>query len=281
MKLTGDQFRSWNSKAITLLGMSGVGKTRLACILRKQHWFHYSCDYRIGTRYLDEVILDNIKLQAMQVPFLQELLRSDSIHIANNISVDNLKPLSTYLGKLGNPALGGIGLGEFKHRQALHREAEIAAMHDVPGFIRKGQEIYGYAHFINDASGSLCELDDDSVLEQLAEHSLIIYIKATTQNEKILIERAEADPKPLYFRESFLDEQLAEYLQLHEIEYAALINPDDFVRWVFPRLFYARIPRYQAIADKHGYCVSTSDIEKVQNEKDFIQLVANVLDSQG
>ena len=280
MKLTGKQFRSWNRKAITLLGMSGVGKTRLANILRKSHWFHYSCDYRIGTRYLDEVILDNIKLQAMQIPFLQELLRSDSIHIANNLSIDNLKPLSSYLGKLGNPGLGGIGLGEFKHRQALHREAEVAAMNDVAKFIQKAYEIYGYDHFINDASGSLCELDDEQVINRLAEHTLIIYIKATEENEKALIERAESDPKPLYYRETFLDEQLAEYLKLNCLEYAALINPDDFVRWVFPRLFYSRIPRYEAIANNHGYTVSTKDIESVRNEKDFIRVISRVLDSQ-
>ena len=280
MKLTGKQFRSWNRKAITLLGMSGVGKTRLANILRKSHWFHYSCDYRIGTRYLDEVILDNIKLQAMQIPFLQELLRSDSIHIANNLSIDNLKPLSSYLGKLGNPGLGGIGLGEFKHRQALHREAEVAAMNDVAKFIQKAYKIYGYDHFINDASGSLCELDDEQVISRLAEHTLIIYIKATEENEKALIERAESDPKPLYYRETFLDEQLAEYLKLNCLEYAALINPDDFVCWVFPRLFYSRIPRYEAIANNHGYTVSTKDIESVRNEKDFIRVISRVLDSQ-
>jgi hypothetical protein len=280
MRLTGKQFRSWNRKAITLLGMSGVGKTRLANILRKHHWFHYSCDYRIGTRYLDEVILDNVKLQAMQIPFLQELLRSDSIHIANNLSIDNLKPLSLYLGKLGNPALGGIGLGEFKRRQALHHTAEVAAMNDVPKFIHKAYEIYGYDHFINDASGSLCELDDENVNNTLAEHTLIIYIKATEENEKALIERAESDPKPLYYRETFLDEQLREYLQLNRLEYAALINPDDFVRWVFPRLFYSRIPRYEAIANAHGYTVSTKDIETVRNEKDFIRVIARVLDSQ-
>ncbi len=280
MKLTGKQFKSWDRKAITLLGMSGVGKTRLACILRKSHWFHYSCDYRIGTRYLDEVILDNIKLQAMQVPFLEELLRSDSIHIGNNLSIDNLKPLSSYLGKLGNPGQGGIGLGEFKHRQALHREAEIAAMNDVPKFIQKGFEIYGYDHFINDASGSLCELDDEQVINRLAEHTLIIYIKATEENEKALIERAESDPKPLYYRESFLDAQLDEYLKMKNLEYAALINPDEFVRWVFPRLFYARIPRYEAIANQYGYSISTKEIETVRNEKDFIRVITRVLDSQ-
>ena len=68
-------------KAISLLGMSGVGKTTLANKLPKDAWFHYSGDYRIGTKYLEEPILDNIKRQAMQVDFLRELLRTDSIYI--------------------------------------------------------------------------------------------------------------------------------------------------------------------------------------------------------
>ncbi|HEY7841007.1 MAG TPA: ATPase, partial [Gammaproteobacteria bacterium] len=114
MKLNASEFRSWNRKAITLLGMSGVGKTRLARILRRRDWFHYSGDYRIGTRYLDEAILDYVKEQAMQNPLLGELLRSDAIHIATNISVDNLKPLSAFLGKVGDPERGGIGFAEFR-----------------------------------------------------------------------------------------------------------------------------------------------------------------------
>ena len=101
MRLTLREFRAWDNKCVTLLGMSGVGKTRLATLLRRQNWFHYSGDYRIGTRYLDEAILDNIKQQAMQVPFLRDLLRSDSIYVRNNITVDNLQPVSSFVGKLG------------------------------------------------------------------------------------------------------------------------------------------------------------------------------------
>ena len=56
----------------------------------RDNWFHYSGDYRIGTRYLDEPILDNIKQQAMQVPFLKELLRNDWIYIRNNIKVHDM-----------------------------------------------------------------------------------------------------------------------------------------------------------------------------------------------
>src|SRR5210317_1805628 len=135
MRFTAEEFRDWKNKSITLLGMSGVGKTRLSSMLRNDHWFHYSGDYRIATRYLDEEILDNIKRQAMQVPFLRDLLQSDSIYVRNNITVDHLKPLATFLGMVGNPEVGGMSLPEFKRRQALHLQAEIEAMLDVPKFI--------------------------------------------------------------------------------------------------------------------------------------------------
>ena len=281
MKLSAKEFKSWDNKCITLLGMSGVGKTRLATRLRKKHWFHYSGDYRIGTRYLDEPILDNIKQQAMQIPFLHDLLRTDSIYIRNNITVDNLQPVSSFLGKLGNPERGGLPLPEFKRRQALHREAEIAAMKDVPEFIRKSKEIYGYRHFVNDAGGSLCELDDPDVLHILAEHTLILYIKATDADEQELIKRAEEDPKPLYYREAFLDEQLALYRVEKGHAYVAETDPDDFVRWMFPRLFYSRIPRYQAIADQHGYTLSTDELKEVRDEPGFLRLIERMLEANG
>ncbi len=277
MKLDIDAFRKQEHKSITLLGMSGVGKTVLAALLRKHNWFHYSGDYRIGTRYLDEPILDNIKQQAMQIPFLRDLLRTDSIYIANNITVDNLQPVSSFLGKLGNPELGGLPLDEFKHRQALHHAAEIAAMRDVPAFIKKAQVIYGYKHFINDAGGSVCELDDRETLDILAEHTIFIYIKAAEKDEQELIRRAEQDPKPLYYREAFLDEQLAIYTKERNIEYVAQIDPDDFVRWVFPKLFKARLPRYQSIADEYGYTIKTRDLWQVRNEQDFLELIESAI----
>jgi shikimate kinase len=277
VKLNAAQFRNWDRKAITMLGMSGVGKTRLACLLRDAHWFHYSGDYRIGTHYLSEAMSDNVKQKAMQVPLLKKLLLSDAITISNNISVDNLKAVSAFLGQLGDPEKGGIGLREFKLRQNLHREAEISAMLDVPDFIKRSNEVYDYSHFINDAGGSLCELDDESVLKTLAENTLIIYIKATKDDEVELIKRAEQAPKPLYYREEFLDEHLEIYLKENNLEYAAMIDPDDFVRWIFSRLFYNRIPRYQAIADEYGYTVCTNDIAKVNCEADFLALIEQQL----
>ncbi|MCP4409881.1 MAG: ATPase [Gammaproteobacteria bacterium] len=273
MKFNVEEFRSWEHKCITLLGMSGVGKTHLALMLREHNWFHYSGDYRIGTRYLDEPILDNIKQQAMQVPFLKELLRSDSIYIANNISVDNLKPVSSFLGKLGDPAQGGLSFKEFKRRQELHRLAEIAAMKDVPEFILKAKELYGYQHFVNDAGGSICDLDDPQVSRVLKQHTLILYIKASEQDEKSLIRRAENCPKPLYYQESFLDRQLDIYMKKKNLPFVAMIDPDEFVRWMFPKLLHSRQPLYQAFAEEYGYTVTTDELATVREEADFVRLL--------
>jgi len=279
VKFTRDEFRAWENKNVTLLGMSGVGKTYLSSLLCGHHWFHYSGDYRIGTRYLDESILDLIKRQAMQVPFLRDLLRRDWIYIRNNIKVDDLGPVLSFVGKLGNPERGGVPLDEFSRRQAHYREAEIAAMRDVPAFIRKAREIYGYRHFVNDVGGSLCELNDPSIIELLAEHTLILYIQVTNRDEEQkLIERAQSDPKPLYYRPGFLSEQLAIYLQENDLHYAAEMDPDAFTRWVFPRLFHSRIPRYEAIAGPYGYTVTSREVSRVRNEADFLNLLETAID---
>ena len=274
MRLTVEQYRQWEHKKVTLLGMSGVGKTHISSMLREHDWFHYSGDYRIGTCYLDEDILDLIKEQAMKVPFLRELLRNDWIYIRNNIRVDDLGPVLSFVGKLGNPELGGVPLDAFIQRQAQYREAEIAAMRDVPEFIRKAQTIYGYSHFVNDAGGSLCELEEPSVFDVLAENTLILYIKVTTKDEEQkLIDRARSDPKPLYYRPNFLREHLAVYLQEQGLQYAAEMIPDDFTRWVFPRLFHSRLPRYEAIAHDYGYTVTSEEAAQVRTEDDFNALI--------
>ena len=277
MKFTVGEFRNWKSKKVTLLGMSGVGKTYISDMLRRHNWYHYSGDYRIGTRYLDESILDLIKAQAMQVPFVSELLRNDWIYIRNNIKVSDLGPVLSFVGKLGNPEKGGVPLDDFQRRQAQYREAEVAAMHDVPAFIDKAQKIYGYEHFINDVGGSLCELDQPGVIDLLVEHTLMLYIQVTDQEEEQkLIARAQSDPKPLYYRPDFLLAQLDTYLKEHGLHYAAEMDPDAFTRWVFPRLFHARVPRYEEIA-RRGYTVTSREVAQVRDEQDFLNLLESAI----
>ncbi|WP_416896491.1 MAG: ATPase [Minwuia sp.] len=290
----GEAFRRAPHKAITLLGMSGVGKTMLADRLPKAEWFHYSADYRIGTKYLEEDILDNIKRKAMQVPFLRKLLLSDSIYICSNITVDNLDPISTYLGKIGRPDSvgaeeGGLSYEEFRHRQDLHEQAEIASMIDVARFKAKALEIYGYPNFINDASGSICEIvdpkagTDDPVLDILSRDTLLLYIRAGEADYKRVEAAAMRNPKPLFYRDDFLQAAIPEYrseagLPPSPVSHVDDIDPDDFVKWIFPKLWRHRIPRYQAIADRLGYVIEADEAASVRDGHDFTDLVAGAID---
>ena len=277
MKMSPSEFMAWPNKAITLFGMSGVGKTTLANRLPKTSWFHYSGDYRIGTKYLEEHILDNIKRQAMQVDFLRDLLRSDSIYMRSNITVHNLAPISTFLGKAGNPDLGGLSVAEFKKRQRLHFDAEVGAMRDVAAFIDKGRFIYGYENFINDAGGSVCELGDSDAMQVLVDSTLILYIRADDDMEQELTRRAKADPKPMYYTAQFFDVQLAAFMSERGLATADDVDPDEFVQWVFPHLVAHRRPLYQAIADQHGYVVDANLVETVRGEAGFLELVADAI----
>ena len=273
MHMSAREFRDWDHKAITLLGMSGVGKTTLANNLPQSSWFHYSGDYRIGTRYMDEPIMDNIKRQAMKVDFLRDLLRSDSIFIANNITIHNLEPISSFLGQLGAEKLGGLPLTEFLRRQHLHREAENNSMIDVASFMAKAREIYGYQHFVNDTGGSVCELDSRAAEKVLADNTVVLYIRADQDMEQELIRRASANPKPMYYNENFLKNQLEVYLEQENLRGVDELDPKEFARWIFPELVKHRRPLYQGLADKYGYTITAKEAEQVQSEQDFLGLV--------
>ena len=270
-------FRNSPTRAVTLLGMSGSGKTTLASKLPRDRWFHYSGDYRIGTRYLDEPILDNVKREAMKVPFLADLLRTDSIYLCHNITINNLAPVALFLGMIGDPAKGGLPVEEFKRRQALHRQSEIAAMYDVREFIQKTRDLYGYPYFINDAGGSLCELNEPEVIRQLAQDTLIVYLKPSELLLDQIVERSLRHPKPMYYQDRFLDEVLPQYLEAKSLKSSREIVPEKFFAWMFPRLVEHRLPLYQAIANEYGVVVEADRIDSIEGEEDFIELVCEAL----
>ncbi|NQW00906.1 MAG: ATPase [Rhodospirillales bacterium] len=260
--ITLDEFSRLHH-AITLLGMSGVGKTMLSKELRKTaNWFHYSADYRIGTRYLAEDIVDNIKFKIMQMedPFVANLLRSDSIYIHHNITVENLDPVSTFLGMYGDSNQGGLDKKTFLQRQSLYRDAEIGSMQEVDRFINKSWEIYRCERFINDASGSLCEICDpedaeDPVLTALSDHTLILYIQSDPRSEEDLKRRAKTDPKPLFYHPTFIAPVLD-----GKPDNGLGIDPLDFARPLFPELLAFRKPRYATMAERLGFTIGVSDL---------------------
>ncbi len=276
---TPEQFLAAPRHAVTVFGMAGVGKTRLAALLRQNEWFHYSADYRIGTRYMGEFIVDNFKAEAMKVPFLRHLLRSDSIKIESNITFANLDPLSSYLGRPGDVEKGGLPLAEYQRRQEQHRVAEIAALLDVPYFIERADKLYGYANFIADTGGSLievvdCDNPDDPVIRALSANTVLVYIRGTEGDAAELVRRFKQSPKPMYYRPPFLAAKWEEFKRLNSVSDDAAVDPAAFGAWGFEALLHDRLPRYQALADQHGYTVEARDIANLTSGTDFLKVVA-------
>ena len=270
-----------SQKKVLFFGMSGLGKTYLSAMLRGAGWFHYSVDYRIGTRYMGEYIADNFKREAMKVPFLRELLLSDSVFIASNITFDNLAPLSTYLGKPGSEAKGGLPFEEYMRRQNQHRAAEKSALLDTVHFVSRAREIYGIGNFVCDSGGSICEVVDpadpaDPILTALSKTMLMVWIEGSEAHTEELVRRFDRAPKPMYYSPDFLDRKWVQYRVergLREEE----VDPDDFVRWTYRQALEHRQPRYAAMAANWGVKVSAADVALVRDEKDFISLIAETL----
>ena len=281
-----DAWRSASAKRVLLFGMSGLGKTHVSNMLRRSGgWFHYSVDYRIGTRYMGEHIVDNFKREAMRTPFLAELLRTDSIYIASNITFNNLSPLSTYLGKPGDPAKGGLPFSEYMRRQDLHRGAEISSLLDTRRFAARAKDLYGYDKFVCDSGGSICEVvnpDDpnDRVLSALAQDHLMVWIKGDDAHTAELRRRFDADPKPMYYHPEILNRLWTTYLEQEAMTEDA-VDPDAFIRWAYGEALAHRAPRYEAMAKNWGVTVSADDIARLDSAAAFDDMICDALGNTG
>lgn len=282
---TAAEWHAAPGKRVLLFGMSGLGKTRVSSMLREAGgWFHYSVDYRIGTRYMGEHIADNFKREAMRIPLLRELLLTDSVYIASNITFDNLAPLSTYLGKPGAPEKGGLRFEQYMHRQGQHREAEIATLLDTPHFIERAADLYGYTNFVCDSGGSICEVvepenPDDPVLSTLSKHLLMVWIEGSEAHTEALVRRFDRAPKPMYYQPEFLHAAWAEYLATNALEEHE-VDPDAFVRWTYARALAHRQPRYAAMARNWGVRVAAEDVAACASAADFEALVGRALEAR-
>ena len=276
-------WRAAPRKRVLFFGMSGLGKTHVSNMLRDAGgWFHYSIDYRIGTRYMGEYIADNAKAHAMKVPFLRDLLLSDSIYIGSNLTFDNLAPVSSYLGKPGDPAKGGLPMEEYRRRQDQFRRAEIQALLDTEHFIHRAEMLYGYPHFICDTGGSICEwvnADDptDPILTELSKHTLLIWLKGTEAHTADLIRRFDRAPKPMAYQPEFLSAAWAEYLAEKDCTEDD-VDPDAFIRWTYARALAHRQPRYEAMA-KWGVTIPADSLHAVTDEAGFVDAVAHALET--
>lgn len=280
----GNVWKAAKHKKVLLFAMSGLGKTHVSSMLRNDgDWFHYSVDYRIGTRYMGEHIVDNFKKAAMSVPFLADLLRSDSISIASNISFENLAPLSTYLGKPGDVARGGIPFDFYCKRQDQHHAAEQAALLDTPAFIERAQNLYGYQNFVCDSGGSICEVVDpwdktDQVMTSLSENLLMVWIAGNEAHTAELVRRFDKSPKPMCYQPAFLLSSWEKYQSETGLS-PDKVDPDDFIRWTYARALAHRQPRYVQMA-QWGITLQTDDVKNIYSPEYFEDLVASALDAK-
>jgi len=281
--LTGQAFLDAPNKRLTLIGLSGVGKSTAARLLPSDDWFTYSVDYRIWTHYLGDQLNDYLKSLAMAQPVLEDLLRHDAITINHRVGFDNLLATSAFMGMLGDPNQGGSSIGEFSLRMADHARAEVQAMLDIPDFIRRAERLYGYSNLLVDASGSACEVieteaPDDPALNVLADNCVVVYIEATAAHQQELIRRAAIYPKPIYYRPDFIEANLPGLLTENNTERVEDLDPKVVGRYLYPKLLDHRTKRYTAIAGRIGYTVLMSDILSAKTGQDILNLVASTID---
>ncbi len=263
MPIIISEFNEIQNKVITLMGMSGVGKTYLSMMLDKQGWYHYSCDYEVGTRYLSDDIIKTLSAECGK-------------NIKNEITMGDLSQLSKYVGRLGDPTKGGLTREEFKRRQNQYYEAEKQSLRELKHAV-KGAHKKGFTHVVNDSTGSLCEIGDDVLLDSIDENSLIVYIKASVDEEKDVLRRAQTYPKPLFFSPERFDYWLNDYMAEKNVNGVEKINPDDFSRWVFPLLFENRLPKYQRIADKYGVTIPSETFRDISTAEEFLDIIVRHL----
>tara|TARA_Y100001001_G_C8001165_1_gene306322 strand:- start:1050 stop:1742 length:693 start_codon:yes stop_codon:yes gene_type:complete len=210
---------------LTLLGMSGVGKTWAGLQLAEMGADIYSVDYEIGTKFLAEHMPQELR---------------------EKMSVTDISWLQRFLGMPGDHARGGVALAQFKERQRLYIEAEISAMQEAIELAKKRHS--DAPPFIIDAAGSLCEIEDQELLRDLANVSEVVYLKPNAEAEALLLSRALSAPKPLYYPPALLDALAESYCQENGIVSIELADPKAFFLYAFPQLFKSRLPKYEAMA---------------------------------
>ncbi len=235
-------------KAITLIGMSGAGKSHISCQMEKWGWHVYSCDYEIGSKYLKD-------------------------ELDGSFSAEDISGLSDYLGKLGSPEKGGFLLNKFVERQGAYYDAEASSLSAMGGALDLAD-----GHFIHDSTGSLCEIEDEELMKKIGALSLFVYLKAGEEEEAEVLKRAREYPKPLFFPPEFLAHNLNVYLSDHNISSVKDMEPDEFARWVFPKLFDARKPKYQRLADLYGVTIPANEFRDLKSAQEFVEIIAKYMD---
>ena len=173
---------------------------------------------------------------------------------------------------MGNPEEGGFQLDKFKERQQAYYDAEHAA---IAGSLLALEE--ADTHFVHDSAGSLCEIENEDLIRKVGEKTLFVYLKTDPEEEKKVLQRAFDHPKPLLFPATFLDEKISEFIAEHGLSTIEDAHPDDFSRWIFPKLFAARKPKYERLADLYGVTIPATEFSDLKSADHFTDIITGHL----
>jgi hypothetical protein len=208
---------------ISLVGMSGVGKTYFALSQNSNECFNYSVDFVLAKVYL-----------------------KDKHFNSSSVKINDLSSVSTFLSKFGSKGKGGLDRDEFLRRQELYAIAEQKATVHLKDISNKIFSI-GYKTIVNDLTGSICEIINPDI-ENFLKTTEIKYLPASDEHIDLLIKRAKKSPKPLLFSIDFFTQIVDKYKDKNNIKNDDDIDPNDFCKYSFPLLVKYRIPKYEYVA---------------------------------
>lgn len=233
-------------RPLTLMGMSGAGKSTFAARLKEWGWQVYECDYEIGTRFLKDEIEQT----------LQTFVTAENY----------MSCLARYIGKLGDPEQGGLPIEEFRRRQQAYIDAECKS---IERFLDQSPT----GKVVCDSTGSLCEIKDQALISRLGQATLFVYLETGPSDQEILLKTAQEHPKPLFIPPGLLLNCVESYLEAHQLEHANQILPDDFARHVFPRLFHKRLPKYRKLTELYGLTMAAGEEMDKLSEESFVRIL--------
>ena len=221
---TAADWRRARQKRVALFGMSGLGKTRLSAMLREEAaWFHYSVDFRIGTRYMGEHIVDNFKREAMQpVPAPAPALGFDLHRLQHHLPEPRRRsrPISasraTSQGRdrvrgIPAPAAPAPRRRDRRHprRAELHREGRARST---------ATTISSATPPARSARWSTRSTRPTRCSPISPSATLPVWIRGTEAHLDELARRFDKAPKPMYYPEAFLTRLWSDYLAERRIE---------------------------------------------------------------
>lgn len=238
-----------------MIGMSGIGKTRLSRHLtRCGTWRYVSIDGEIQRRHLREELLFVFDAKNNQRCEYSQFRKPDPLCLELETHPDSLALLTAYLGLPGDTSKGGLEFAEYVRRQDAHRQAERRAIEDL---VELGTD----QPVLADASGSFCEVfqADDPVLDALQERFMFVSLRENDALITVLVERFKAHPKPIYYPPDLLIQYWEEYAQTYAVA-PAKVDPQEFALWAYEKLVAARRAKYAALAERSDASIDAADL---------------------